>query len=233
MLGWIRYGEAEVPRIERRRFGDAAVLAVCVPRCRGVRGVFAARRAASFLARQRVRLAVFPAHYPYTDIFRRGGIDAPDVTRLHLGCASQIALLALHRRGVAAENANIALVSEAVCGELHSAAYSLARAVRYLTLRTPDAEALARALRREYGVAAKVLRQNDAVRADFALSFDAAAEGCTALADERLEVSYRAVLGGEECTDAPLLAALLSAGALRARDIRAERLILPAAANFP
>ena len=233
MIGWIRYEEAGQARIERRRYGDTAVLAVRVPRGTGLRALFAAHRTALLLARQRVRLAAFPADYPYTDIFLRRGIAASDVAYLNRACAPQIALSALRQSGAAAENATVALVSEKACRELHSAAHSLARTVRYLTLRTPDAETLARALRREYGVAAKVLRQNDAVRADFALSFDAAAEGCTALADERLEVSYRAVLGGEECTDAPLLAALLSAGALRARDIRAERLILPAAANFP
>ena len=135
--------------------------------------------------------------------------------------------------GAAAENANVALVSEKTCGEVHSAARSLACTVRYLTLRTPDGEALARALRREYGVAAKVLREDDALRADLALSFDATGEGCLALTDEHLEASYSAVLDGEICTDAPLLAALLSIGALRVQDIRLERLILPAAANFP
>lgn len=233
MLGWIRYEETDAPRIERKLFGDTAVLAVRVPRRRGVRGVFAAHRAASLLTRQRVRFAAFPADYPYMDMFLRRGIAAADVTRLNLACAPQIALSALRQSGGSAENANVALMSEKVCGELHGAARSLARTVRYLTLQTPDAEALALALRREYGVAAKVLREGDAVRADLALSFDATGEGCIALTDEHLETLYSAEIDGEICTDAPLLAALLSAGALQARDIRLERLILPAAANFP
>ena len=233
MIGWIRYEEAGVPRIERRRYGDATALAVRVPRGTGLRAWFAARRSASFLARQRVRLAAFPTDYPYMDTFLRRGIAASDVTRLNLACAPQIALSALRQRGAAAENANVALVSRLPSGELHGAAHSLARTVRYLTLRTPDAEALARTLRREYGVAAKVLREGDVLRADLALSFDAAGEGCLALMDRHLEASYSAVFDGEICTDAPLLAALLSVGALRARDIRLERLILPAAANFP
>ena len=233
MIGWIRYEEAGQARIERRRYGDTTVLAVRVPRGRGVRGVFAAYRSASLLARRRIRLAVFPMDYPYMDAFLRRGIATPDVMRLNLACAPQIALLALRQSGKTAENANVALMSEKACGEVHSAARSLARTVRYLTLRTPDAEMLARALRLEYGVAAKVLRESDALHADLALSFDAAGEGCLALNDEHLGASYSAVLNGEICTDEPLLAALLSVGALRAQDIRLERLILPAAANFP
>ena len=233
MIGWIRYEEAGQARIERRRYGDTAVLFVRVPQGTGPRALFAMHRAASLLTKQRVRLAAFPADYPYTNIFLRKGIAAPDVTRLNLACAPQIALSALQQSGAAAENANVALVSEKTCGEVHSAAHSLARTVRYLTLRTPDAEALAHALRREYGVAAKVLHEGDTVCTDLALSFDAAEEGCLVLTDERLEVSYSAVLDGEICTDAPLLTALLSVGALRAQDIRLERLILPAAANFP
>lgn len=227
MLGWIRYEEDGMPRIERRRYGDTAVLTARVPRGAGLRAAFAARRSASLLARQRVRLAAFPADFPYTDTFARRGIAASDVTRLNLECAPQIALLALRQSGAAAENANVALVSEKVCGELHSAAHLLARTVRYLTLRTPDGETLARALRLEYGVAAKVLREDNTVRADLALSFDTAVDGCVALGDERLEALYSAMLDGQRCTDAPLLAALLSAGALRAQDIRLERLILP------
>ena len=232
MIGWIRYEEAGQARIERRRYGDTAVLAVRVPRGTGLRALFAAHRTASLLARQRVRLAAFPADYPYTDIFLRRGIAASDVAYLNRACAPQIALSALRQSGAAAENATVALVSEKACRELHSAAHSLARTVRYLTLRTPDAETLARALRLEYGVAAKVLREDDAVRADLALSFDAQEEGCIVLTDEHLEASYSAVLDGQQCTDAPLLAALLAVGALRAQDIRLERLILPAAANF-
>lgn len=233
MIGWIRYGKAGEVRIERRRFGDTAVLIMWVPHCKGVRGMFAAHQAASLLAGQRVRLAAFPTDYPYTGIFLRRGIVASDVTRLNLACTPQIALSALQQSSIAGKNANVALVSEKACRELHEAARSLARMVRYLTLRTPDAETLARALCLEYGVAVKVLRESDAVRADLALSFDAAGESCLALGDARLEVSYSAVLNGEICTDAPLLTALLSTGALCARDIRLERLILPAAANFP
>ena len=233
MIGWVRYEEAGMPRIERKRYGDAAVLTVRVLRGTGLRALFAAHRAAPLLARQRIRLAAFPADYPYTDVFLRRDVAASDVTRLNLACAPQIALLALRQSGATAENANVALISEKTCIEVHGAAHSLARTVRYLTLRTPDGEALARALRREYGVAAKVLREDDALRADLALSFDATGEGCLALTDEHLEASYSAVLDGEICTDAPLLAALLSIGALRVQDIRLERLILPAAANFP
>lgn len=233
MIGWIRYEEAGQARIERRRLGDTAVLAVRVPRGTGLRALFAAHRAASLLARQRVRLAAFPTDYPYTNIFLRRGIAAPDVTLLNLACAPQIALLALRRGDAAAKNANVALVSKRVCRELHTAAHSLARTVRYLTLRTPDAEMLAHALRLEYGVAAKVLRESDAVRADLALSFDVAGKGCITLPDKHLEASYSVVLDGEICTDAPLLAALLSVGTLRAQDIRLERLIFPATANFP
>ena len=233
MIGWIRYEEAGEVRIERRRYGDTAVLAVRVPRGTGLRALFAAHRSASLFARRRVRLAAFPADYPYTETFARRGIAASDVTYLNLACAPQIALSALRQCGTAAGNANVALMSEKVCGEVHSAAHSLARTVRYLTLRTPDAETLARTLRLEYGVAAKVLREDDAPRADLALSFDVAREGCLALGDVHLEASYSAALDGEICTDAPLLAALLSTGALRAQDIRLERLILPAAANFP
>ena len=234
MIGWIRYEEADAPRIERKRYGDtAAVLTVRVPRGTGLRALFAAHRSASLLAKQRVRLAAFPADYLYTDTFLRRGIAASNVTQLNLECAPQIALLALRQSGAAAENANVALVSEKARGELHSAAHSLARMVRYLTLRAPDADALAGALRREYGIAAKVLREGNAVRADLTLSFDVAGENCIVLADKHLDASYSVVFGEEICTDAPLLAALLAVGALRARDIRLERLILPAAANFP
>lgn len=232
MIGWIRYEETGAPRIERKRYGGTAVLIMRVPRGTGLRALFAAHRSASFFARQRVRLAAFPVDYSHTGIFLRRGIASPDVTQLNLACAPQIAVLALRQSGAAADNANVALVSEKTCGELHSAAHSLARAVRYLTLWTPDGEALARALQQEYGIAAKVLREGDALRANLALSFDAAKKQCIALADECLKASYSALLDGQRCTDAPLLAALLAVGALRAQDIRLERLILPAAANF-
>ena len=232
MVGWIRYEETGAPRIERRRYGDTAVLAVRVPRGTGVRAFFAAHRLASLLARQRVRLAAFPMDYPYMDTFLRRSISVSNAMRLNLVCAPQIVLSALRQSGGSAENANVALVSEKACRALHDTAHSLARTVRYLTLRTPDAEALALALRREYGIAAKVLRENDAVRADLALSFDAAGEGCIALTDEHLETLYSAEIDREICTDAPLLAALLSVGALRVQDIRLERLILPEAANM-
>ena len=232
MIGWIRYEETGAPRIECRRLGDTAVLAVRVPRGKGLRTAFAAYRSASLLSRQRVRLAALPTDYPYANVFLCRGLVLPDAARLNLACAPQIALLALRQSGRAAESANVALISEKTCRELHTAAHALVRTVRYLTLRTPDADALAHALRREYGVAARVLRESDAVCADLALSFDTAQEDCIALDDARLEASYSATLDGEICTDAPLLAALLSAGALRARDIRLERLILPTAANF-
>ena len=233
MLGWIQYEKMGEARIERRWFGDTAVLAVRVPRGKGLRSLFAAHRAAQLMARRRVRLAAFPAGYPYTDTFLHREITPSNITQLHLGCASQIALSALRQRGIAAENANVALISGKMCRELHGTAHSLARTVRYLTLRTPDADALAHVLRREYGIAAKVLRESDAIRADLALSFDAAREGCIALSDAHLETTYSSVLDGETCTDAPLLAALLSTGALRTQDIRLEHLILHPTANFP
>ena len=232
MIGFIRYEETGQARTEHRRFGTAAVLTVRVPRCTGVYGALAAHRASSLLARRHVRLAVFPVEYPYTDIFARRGIVSPDVMRLDLACADQIALLALRQSGREAENANVALVSEQVCTQMHTTAHSLARAVRYLTLRAPDADALARVLRRDYGIAAKVVGESDTVRADLVLSFDAAGEGGIALGDACVETSYSAMLDGQRCTDMPLLAALLSVGALRARDIRLERLILPPAANL-
>ena len=231
MLGWVRYEETGAPRTARVMLAGAAVLCVRVPRGTGLRALFAARRAAALLVKHRVRLAVFPEDYPCPDAFLRRGIRPPDTAQLNRVCAAQIALYALRERGVAAENATVALVSERVCGELHAAAQTLARTVRYLTLRTPDADALALTLRREYGVAPRIAQEGDALRADAALSFDTAAEGCLDLSDSR-PAAYGAEIGGAVCTDAPLLAALLAADALKAEQIRLERLILPAAANF-
>ena len=220
-----------MPRTERVMFSGTAALCVRVPRETGLRALFAARRAATLLAKHRVRLAVLPEDYPYFDAFLHRGIRPPDVARLHRVCAAQIALYVLRERGVAAENATVALVSEHICGELHAAAYTLARTVRYLTLRTPDADTLALALRREYGVAPRIVREGETLRADAALSFDAAAEGCIDLSD-RCPAAYSAEIGGAVCNDTALLAALLAAGALKTEQIRLERFILPVAANF-
>lgn len=231
MFGWIRYEEAGMPRTERVMLSGTAALCVRVPRGTGLRALFAARRAAALLAKRRVRLAVFPEDYPCPDAFLHRGIRPPDAAQLHRTCAVQIALYVLRERGVAAENATVALASERVCGELHAAAHTLVRTVRYLTLRTPDADTLALTLRREYGVAPRIVREGETLRADAALSFDTAAEGCIDLSDS-CPALYSAELDGSACTDTALLAALLAAGALKAEQIRLERLIFPAAANF-
>lgn len=61
------------------------------------------------------------------------------------------------------------------------------------------------------------------------------AAGCMllSLADKRLTVSLCARIEGKDCTDTALLAALVSADALKAEDIRVERVIFPLSPNFP
>ena len=236
MLGWICYEEEGKKAKEHTALGGAAVLILRVPRGKGPRGALGARRAARLLVRKRVRLAALPPDYPYADLFLRRGVGTPDTAALYRACAAKIVHFVLRENGISPRSAGVALLACSASAALQRAAHELSGSVRYLTLRVPNGEKLARELRWEYGIAVQLLQEGEMLRADLAVSFDdARAAGCMLLplADKRLTVSLCARIEGKDCTDTALLAALVSADALKAEDIRVERVIFPLSPNFP
>lgn len=233
MLGRVCYGEKA--GVEKALFGDTAVLTAYMPCGKNVRCAWQAHRIAALFKKERVCLAAFPQDYPYTEPFARRGIHAPDVTKLNLACAPAITRCVLLQEGMIPERANVSLIAEKGSAEMRQAAFELARTVRYLSLCAPDAKAIACALRWQYGIAAKTLRQGEIPRTDLAVLFDRI-DGfeypVLPLAEKDLKVSYRLTCGAEDCTDAQLLAALTQAGAIQISDLCVEQVIFPTKVNF-
>lgn len=235
MLGWIRYEGAEKCGAERVMFGSAAVLILDVPCGKSLRSARSARRAARFLVRNRVRLAVFPSGYPYADVFLRHGIARPDTAALYRACAAKITRCVLRQNGISPKTAEVALLAKNPSPALQKAAHALSGSVRYLTLCVPGREALARELRWMHGIAVRLPHAGEPTSAVLAVSFDGARTASCPLiplADERLTVSLHAQIDGKTCTDPALLAALLAADALKADDICVEQVIFPPIPNF-
>lgn len=235
MLGWVHYEEAEKCGAERVMLGSASVLILGVPRGESRRCALLARRAARFFARCGVRLAALPTDYPYAAAFSRRGIAQSDTSALYRACAAEIARCALCQCGISPQTASVALLSQKPSAALQNAAHALCPCVRYLTLCVPNGEELARELRWRYGIAVRLVHEGEELSTALALSFDgapAASCPCIPLADGRLSVSLQAQIGGKECADSALLAALYAADALKTDDICVEQVIFPPIPNF-
>ena len=227
MIGWIRREESGAPRTECLFCGDVTVLCVRVRSGTDMCAALSARRAAALLAKKHVRIAALPMNYPYGGVFSRRGITPADPTQLAFSCADAIALCALGQQGTAPEGATVALLARRPSASLRRTAHKLARSVRYLALCTPDAEELACELRQEWGIAVQTVRAGEPLRADAALSFDAAEENCICLAEKELAVEYCAAVGTLRCTDAALLSALLCVGAIKPEEVCVGNVSLP------
>lgn len=236
MLGWISYEEGKEKTRERIMVGNAAMLHLSVPRGKNPRCSLEARHAARFLARRRVRLAVLPPDYPYAGIFLRCGIAMSDTTELYRACAAKIAQCALRQNAVLPQSAGVALLARNLSPALQNAAHELSGKVRYLTLRVPNGEKLARELRWEYGIAVHLPQEGELLCADVAVSFDGEKTAdcpLLPLEDGKMKAVLCAQIEGKTYRDPALLAALLAADALKTEKISVERVILPPPPNFP
>lgn len=215
----------------RESRGAPAVRTICgvrfyevfVSRGAPLREKASARAAARTLARLGVTRAVFPEAYPCRVVFARRGVGPVSPVPLYRATAAAIARRALTQRGVPPDAATVAFAGERVSRELTAAVWALAAEVRYVTLAVGGCEALAHALRRERGVAARLVSPGETVRADLTVCFDEyAAEGCVLpLCDASLRVEYEPpgdVAAAGHASNA-LLAALYAAGALRAETL--------------
>ncbi len=196
-----------------RMIGGARFRTVYVAGGVSPRARVSAYAAARTLAREGVRRAVFPPDYAYRETFARRGIAAPPLAELHCATAAAIVLRRMAERGIDPRGASVAFTADAVTPELRRAVRTLAVSVRYIALAVPfGGEELARSLKRELGVAARLLTPDEAERADLTVAFSpAAADGdVLALRDPALAVVYAGEL------PSPLLAALWAMGAVDA-----------------
>lgn len=209
-----------------RTIGRARFYAVYAAEGTTLRARLAADRAARRLKKRGVRQAVFPRGYAWSGRFIRRGVLPADEGALRMEKAAELAMSALARQGCAPEGARVALVCSARCEALARAAERLAPRVRYLTLCTPEGEKLGRALRWDYGVSARLAREEDTADAALAVSFDAEEPRCRCaclwLRGEAVRFSAPLPQGSERWEQGQLIAALFSAGALRAEEITAE-----------
>lgn len=242
MLGLICYRDAGEKNGVRMLCG-ARFHAVYVLRGEGLRAALSAKRAAGELQKRRVRRAVFPPDYPYAGVFARRGVLPPEEAPLRMAKSAEIILCAMTQCGLAPEGARVALVSSQPSAVLETAALSLVRRVRYLTLCTPCGEHLGRRLRWDHGVSACVAAPEEPLRANFAAAFDACTCRCGGpvlpLGDGALRVRYGAPLPREAASweMRQLICALFAAGVLAEEKITVEEVEFPANtgenANFP
>ena len=210
MYGYVAYHTAEEPPY--RVFGGVRFRAVYVAEGESLRARLSARAAARRLAREGVRCAVFPADYPYCEVFARYGVAPPPSAPLYRATAAAIVRRYLAQSGVEPRNAVVTFAAERVTPELRRAVETLCAEVRYIALAIPqDGDALARSLRRDFGVAARVGPLDALPRADLVVAFgDTNADSSVLRLDESLDVAYDSELSNE------LLALLWRAGALDA-----------------
>ena len=223
VLGYVQWREEEEPFAERITLCGVPFLAVRVERGRGLRGRYALRRAAKRLQRAHVRQAVFPPDFPALPLFASYGVAEPDIRALRGEKAEEVVRAALWRRGLRPGTATLALEGGALSRSAADTVLALARSVRYLSLRFPDAEALAARLRREYGVAVQHTGAADVVvRWGTGTAAEDALPMLLPLYDASLAVEYASDTLPPEALREPMLAALLAAGALRTEELHVK-----------
>ena len=166
--------------------------------------------AARTLAGENIREAVFLTTEPRErGAFERRGIAPIACAPLYRATAEAIVRRVMTQRGLVAGRATIAFAAEELTPEFRRMVERLCGEVRYVLLRVPGAEELARKLQQRYGVAARPWQSSAAPRADLCVVFGSAEAGGEALrVGENLNVVYES-----EHPNA-LLSALLRAGAL-------------------
>ena len=214
------------------RFCTAFVL-----RGEGMAARLSARRAAKYLRGQRVHQAVFPKNYPHKDVFARYGILPPSDRALRQVKAAEIICCAMEKLGLQKSRARIALIAASPSAALESAAVTLAREVRYLSLCAPGDERIARALYWDCGASVSVCPRA-AEGADLAVVFSGGAAHwrCPVLMLEEMALAVR--FGAEGLSAAAgkweenaLLCALYAAGALDAASILVKDVVFPTKAG--
>ncbi len=213
MLGWVEYRTADAPAAPVRLIGGARFRVARVERGEGAPARLSAYLAARSLSRDGVHCAVFPPDYPHCKAFARRGVLPPPLTPLYHATAAAIVRRYMAQIGFDTRHGTLVFAARSVSPELRQAAFELSASARHIAL-TPmsGAEALAGALRRERGVAARILAPDETSDVGAAVCF----EPCGTFAPElplyapKLTVEYGAALS----TD--VLAALWTAGALDA-----------------
>ena len=173
MLGYVDYRAEGSPAAPTRVIGGVRFRAVYVRRGDGIAARLSARAAARALRRHGVRCAVFPPDYPHRALFAGYGVSPPPVTPLYHAFAAGIARRYAARRGLDLHRAAVAFAAPRVTPELRQAVWELSAEARYIVLRIPDGGGeLARLLRRERGVAARVAAPGEVVSVDLTVCFE-------------------------------------------------------------
>lgn len=226
MLGYVDYRSNGVPAAPTRVIEGLRFRAVYVRRGDTLAARLSAHVAARALHEAGVRCAVFPPDYPHRAIFALRGILPPPLTPLCHALAAEIVRRYAAQCALELHRAAVAFVASRVTPELRRAVWELSAETRYIVLRIPGSGELARALRRERGVAARVVGPEEALSADLTVCF----EPCKAPREGMVLPLY-----APESSDAyapsvelELYAALFLAGALDVRppDGLVERLTL-------
>ncbi len=218
MFGLIAYRTEETPPVQV--IDGVRFRAVGVTRGESLRARLSARAAAGTLRQADVRYALFPADYPYAAPFARCGVVSPPLAPLYRAAAPAIVRRCMMQRGIEARHAMVAFAAERLTPELRRCVTALCRDIRYIALCIPDGgEGFARALLRDYGVAARVGRADALPRPDLFAVFDGTSVPGEALRlDEALDVAF------DSPRPSALLALLHRAGRLDADTLQVKSL---------
>lgn len=211
MLGLVGYREHGERAAEIRVIRGVRFCAVNILPGTGMRARWSLYCAARTLARADAHRAVVETDDAAREYLAERGVSEVSAAPLYRATAEAIARRYLAQKGIDPAHATVAFAGERVTPELRRAVFLLARDVRYVVLRIPRAEAeLARSLRAEMGVAARLAASDEDVRADLTLCFEPceAARGGLRLYDPALTVEY------DDELPTRLLSALWSAGTL-------------------
>ena len=177
MLGYVDYRAEGGPAAPTRLIGGVRFRAVYVRRGEGAAARFSARLAAHALRRGGVRCAVFPPDYPYRGLFALCGVSPPPLTPLYHALAAPIVRRYAAQNALELRRAVVAFAAPYVTPELRRAVWELSAEARYIVLRIPGGGGeLARSLRRERGVAARVAAPGESVSADLTVCFEPCGE---------------------------------------------------------
>lgn len=173
MLGYVAYRADGLPAAPARVIGGVRFRAVYVRRGEGITARLSARAAAYALRRGGVRCAVFPPDYPHRALFALYGVLPPPLTPLYHALAAGIVRRYAARSALDLRRAAVAFAAPHVTAELRQAVWELSAEIRYIVLMVPGGGGeLARSLRRERGVAARVAAPEENVSAGLTVCFE-------------------------------------------------------------
>lgn len=192
----------------------------------GLAARLSARRAARQLAGRGVKEAVFPADYPLCAVLAKRGVQPVSPVTLYRATAGAILRFCLAQQKQEPADSSVAFAAARVTAELTRAVWESADSVRHLTLAVDEGgEELAFALRRELGVAARVIPRSAIPDAAVTLCFDEGARPARGeflpLYSPALRVQYAVPeeIAAPGCAENELLAALLRCGALQPEEL--------------